>query len=114
MSIIRKIYLYLFSAIGLVVVIVGSVQLVDLALKTFVFKKADVYLEYPRSKAIEPVTGQLPAEPTEEELEKFNQAQMDSQRQRTLASSLASIVVGLPLYLYHWRTLKKEQEELKS
>ena len=109
MNIVRKIYLYLFSAIGLVVVIIGSVQLVDLALKTFVFKKADVYLEYPRVKMTSEVSP-LP-EPSQEEIEKFNQEQKDSQRQRTLANSLAMIVVGSPLYLYHWRILKKEQEK---
>ena len=72
MSVIRKIYLYLFSAIGLIVVIIGSVQLVDLGLKTFVFKKADVYLEYPRP-IIAP-DGKIEAinEIPKEELEKFN------------------------------------------
>ena len=113
MNIIRKIYLYLFSAIGLVVVVIGLVRLVDLGLKTFVFKKADVYLQYPGVRMVSETASPLP-EPSQEELAKFNQTQMDSQRQRTLANSLAMIVVGAPLYFYHWRILKTESKNEKS
>ena len=111
MSVIRKIYLYLFSAIGLIIVIIGSVQLVDLGLKTFVFKKADVYLEYPRPIIVPDGKIEAINEIPKEELEKFNREQQESQRQRTLANALAMIVVGLPLYLYHWKTLKSDQEK---
>ena len=37
MTIIRKIYLYLFSLIGLVLVVIGCVQLVNLGLKAYIF-----------------------------------------------------------------------------
>jgi len=36
---IRKIYLYTFSLVGLVLVVIGGVRLVGLGLKTFVFTK---------------------------------------------------------------------------
>ncbi len=111
MSIVRKIYLYLFSLIGLVVVVIGSVQLVDLALKAFVFKKADVYLEYPRPVIAPDGKTDPTVEIPKEELEKFNKEQTEAQRQRQVANSLAMIIVGLPLYLYHWRIIKNEQEK---
>ena len=47
MSLIRKIYLYLFSLIGLVLVVIGCVQLVNLGLKAYVFTAADQYYTYP-------------------------------------------------------------------
>jgi len=40
-SIIRTIYLYLFALLGLVLIIIGGVQFIDMGLKTFVFTKAD-------------------------------------------------------------------------
>lgn len=44
---IRKIYLYLFALIGLVLITIGSVQLINLGLKVYVFTKADNYYNYP-------------------------------------------------------------------
>ncbi len=31
-----------------------------------------------------------------------------AQRQREAASALAFIIIGLPLYFYHWKTIRKE------
>ena len=113
MGIVRKIYLYLFSTIGLVIAVIGAVQLVDLGLKAWVFKKADVYLDYPRP-AVSLETGKpVENEISKEELEKFNKTQLDSQRQRQAAGAIAMIVVGLPLYFYHWRIVKEETESRK-
>tara|TARA_Y100000310_G_C20457842_1_gene703904 strand:+ start:97 stop:243 length:147 start_codon:yes stop_codon:yes gene_type:complete len=30
------------------------------------------------------------------------------QRQRELAQSIAMLIVGIPLYLFHWKTIKRE------
>ena len=40
-SLIRTIYLYLFTIVGLALVVIGSVRFIDMALKIFVFKQAD-------------------------------------------------------------------------
>jgi hypothetical protein len=40
-SLIRTIYLYLFSLVGLTLLIIGSVRFVDMGLKAFVFTKAE-------------------------------------------------------------------------
>lgn len=114
--IIRKIYLYLFTLVGLALVTIGCVRLVGLGLKTFVFTKADVYYEYPMARPIKtPLIieeSQKPTEfeqPTKEEVEEYQQKQKSSNRQREAADSLAMIIVGLPLYLYHWQLIKKEK-----
>lgn len=106
----KRIYLYFFSALGLILVIIAGTRMISLTLKTFVFTEADVYYEYPVKPAIAP--GMETAEqPSQEEIEKYQAKQQTSQRQRELAESLAMILVGFPLYLYHWRQVKKLMEE---
>lgn len=99
---IRKIYLYLFSLIGLVLITIGTVRLVDLGLKVFVFKDADTFFEFP----VRTPDGEKTETP-----EEVKQMQRSSQRQRDAAGALAQIIVGLPLYLYHWSVIKKEKAE---
>lgn len=113
---IRKIYLYLFALIGLVLITIGCVRLVSLALKTYVFTKADVYYDYPMARPVKiaPVEGEKVEEfqqPTKEELEEYQNKQQAANRQREAAESLAFIIVGLPLYLYHWNVIKKDKKE---
>lgn len=109
---IRLIYLYLFSVVGLVVTVIGSVRLVDLGLKVLVFKGADRY-EYYAPKVV-------PSESESSESFDFKEQQIIQdretirQRQRQLSESIAMIVVGLPLYLYHWKTVQKENREIKK
>src|SRR3989344_5778881 len=112
---IRKIYLYLFALIGLVLITIGCVRLVSLALKTYVFTKADVYYEYPMARPVKiaPIEGSKTEElqqSTIEELEEYQNKQQTANRQREAAELLAFIIVGLPLYLYHWRLIKAEKE----
>ena len=117
-ELIRTIYLYLFSLVGLVLVVIGCVRLVDLGLKAWIFKKADqivIYPEYPR-KYIAP--GESVKELTPEEEEKYKEEQLEfqtkekeAQRERTAANSLAMIIVGTPLFLYHWRTIQRNKEQ---
>jgi len=100
---IRLLYLYLFSFIGLLVTVIGTIQIVNLGLKVLVFKNSDrYYIATPmlneKGVAIE----------LKEEVEKRQNMEIQNQRQRDLVSSLSMIVVGIPLYLYHWRLIKKE------
>jgi hypothetical protein len=102
---IRIIYLYLITFVGLLVAVVGVVRLVDLALKVVVFKGADQYEVYVPTKVDgEEIVGQNDAE--ERQLRETTR-----QRQRELSGSLAMVVVGLPLYLYHWKTIQKENKK---
>ena len=74
---IRKIYLYLFTIVGLSLIVIGAVKLIDLGLKMTVFKQADSqqysYQKMPLSAPISEqkldniVSGQGNAQLTEEE-----------------------------------------------
>jgi hypothetical protein len=128
---IRTVYLYLFTIIGLVLVVIGTVRFLDLGLKVFIFKQADAQQKYQQQYCnyIAPVpeakvrslinqpassTGLTPDEQTalKSFLDNYDQCQgvnfLTSQRQRDASINLALILVGLPLYLYHWRTIAKE------
>jgi hypothetical protein len=113
---IRLLYLYLFSFIGLLVAVIGSVRLIQLALKVFVFNGADTYNVYTSPVAPAPVTpdGKVPAVQTQTEIEaqrKINDAENQKQRQREVAEASAMIIVGAPLYLYHWKKIQKENKK---
>lgn len=52
----------------------------------------------PNGKAIE----------TEAQVKARQDKELSNQRQRQLSDSLSMIVIGAPLYLYHWKTIQKE------
>ncbi len=76
--------------------------MVELGMKVFVFKDADRYQLYPVK---DPDGAAVDMETQKQEQEK----ELVRQRQREFSGSLAMIVVGLPLYLYHWKMIQKEQ-----
>lgn len=100
----RLLYLYLFSFVGLLITVIGSIQLIDLGLKTYVFKVSE-YSFY-----VEPVMspdGKNPGLSIEDQ-KRRNETEQANQRKRQLSTSLSMILVGIPLYLYHWKTIKKD------
>ncbi|MCF7907224.1 hypothetical protein K9K85_03030 [Patescibacteria group bacterium] len=126
----KAIYLYIFSLVGLVLLIIGSVRLLDMGLKAFVFKQAEEQdrINYSRPSLSYPVDYlQKVEERGDEELsdeekkaitsivesyqdweEKSSQIDpLTSRRHREASVSLALILIGLPLYAYHWKSTKK-------
>ena len=117
-ELIRTIYLYLFSLVGLVLIVIGCVRIVDLGLKTWIFKKADqiiAYPEYPR--VLKPGTIETEEALTPEQEEKFRIEQLayqekeqEARTERTAANSLAMLIVGIPLFWYHWKTIQGDKK----
>jgi hypothetical protein len=110
-KIIKLIYLYLFSLIGLVLIVTASVKLVNLALKTFIFTKVDQYYTYPAAKPTSSIKNGDYIEPDPEEVAVFNRRQLTQQREREASSALAMLIVGVPLYVYHWRLVTNKKDE---
>jgi hypothetical protein len=104
---VKKVYIYLFSAIGLVIVIIGAVNLISLGLKTWILTKADVYYDYPYKPASVDKESEI-VQPTEEEMAEYRKNDLSSRRQRQASTAIAMIVVGAPLFFYHWRLARKE------
>ena len=137
-SIIRTIYLYLFACIGLVLLTIGTVQLVNLALKALVFTKAETsYISAPPRAVLIPTEKTTTKDSFVSAIEKCSdkceltetqQQQMENwlqdykywqetelkrdykteRRHRDASMALAFILIGLPLYFYHWIVIKKD------
>lgn len=104
---IRILYLYLLSFVGILIVVIGSVGLVNLGIKTFIFKDADRYEVYPASV---PINKEGTPEISLEEQQKRQDRDLARQKQRDFAQSLSMLLVGIPLYAYHWKTIQKENK----
>ncbi|MBL7021847.1 hypothetical protein ISR92_00765 [Patescibacteria group bacterium] len=139
---IRTIYLYLFALVGLAVLVIGTGQLVDLGLKVFVFKYADVNNNYgydygrPVSMAFDQELSKVENlsecgtdcnltdsqleqidnwlidyktwQESQKDVEKIDYQRQSRERQASRAISL--ILVGLPLYMYHWTVIKRDRK----
>ncbi|MEA3452912.1 MAG: hypothetical protein U9Q96_01065 [Patescibacteria group bacterium] len=133
---IRTIYLYLFALVGLALLISGSVRFVNMGLKAFVFTKAeqDMKMDYMR-----PLSPSMPIEKIEQagdgaELSESERVQirswleeykrweekgegidyLTSRRHRDAATNTSLILVGLPLYLYHWLIIRRETKDRRE
>ncbi len=102
----RLLYLYLFSFVGLLITVIGSIQIVDLTLKTYVFQVSE-YSSYPMMD-IKDEKGMVTISAADQL--KQQESEAANQRKRNLSTSLSMILIGTPLYLYHWKTIKKENK----
>ncbi len=112
-KLIKKIYVYLFSMVGLILMIIGSVSLVNLALKTWVFKNADSVHIYPYEKPIvkegTDIETEEEKEAREAEMIEYRESELKSRREQQASNAVAMILIGLPLFAYHWRLARKEE-----
>jgi hypothetical protein len=136
-SLVRTIYLYIFALLGLVLLIIGGVNFLNMGLKAFIFTQAEeeqrlLYKQIPFPSSIPMVekigeeieTGEEVCLSEEEKisiqswLTNYNNWRESSlkidpitvRRHRDASLNLALILIGLPLYLYHWRIIRRETE----
>ncbi len=127
LRIIRNVYLYLVAMIGLIVFVVGTVGLVNNVLENYVFQvDEDRYYAVPLdggvcSKYYVRPGSDEQMERTDEEIaeceqqvEEQNRKNRENNIKRELASSISSIVVGLPLWLLHWGIIQTEYSRKKK
>lgn len=121
-----KVYLYLFSMLGLVLVVIGSVGLINLGLKNWVFDVSDPWSSQPPSptwsRSVEGLKSSENLSERELELvdswledyERWNQTHSKDQSKykdnESAANNLALLLVGFPLFLFHWSLVKKRFE----
>jgi hypothetical protein len=120
--------------VGLVLIIIGTARFVDMGLKTYVFTlayeqektnydRAVIAPEFLERKVAAVSDSATTVSLTEEEFNKVQylledykqweerQAEIDpvlSRKHRDASINLSLILVGLPLYLYHWLTIRRE------
>lgn len=131
-NIIRNIYLYVATLIGLIMLIFGSVDLIQIGLKTWVFPLAEeeMYYEtmppepYFLSQPIETVDKNKTLAPDDrqalEQWKKDYQAWKEKQekidfkaarRQRDIVRDIALLIVGAALFLGHGYIVRKERKQ---
>lgn len=132
---IRTIYLYLFTIVGLALITIGGVRFVNMGLKAFVFTQAEEEQRLYSIRPPEPFFGD--ALSSKERLAGLKNTAVFSAeeraaverwfadyenweaqqkrfdpilagRHRDAAMNLALLVIGLPLYLYHWSVIRRE------
>jgi len=126
---VRTVYLYVATLVGLGLLIGGGVQLFELMLKATVLTQADaeeqLWARQPPTpyaldrvqdlEQLDELTDEQKAQVAQwlEDYERWStqQDQLDvvkARRERQAATALALIFVGIPVYLYHWLTIRKE------
>ncbi len=126
---VRTVYLYVATLVGLGLLIGGSVQAFELILKATVLTQADaeenLWARQPpmpyaldrveNLEQLDELTDEQKAQVAQwlEDYERWNTQQeaidvVKARRQRQLATALALVFVGIPVYLYHWMTIRKE------
>ena len=118
-QIIKTVYFYLVSLIALMMVVFSTADLINLGLKTWVFPKADLneYREPPCSYMIVKDPGMIETDEAYQQriadCEK-NQLSEDEARairnQKSAVRDLSFLFVGIPLFLYHWVIIRREQK----
>lgn len=100
---IANFFLWAMTLIGLVISIVGAIGLVDLALKTWIFTKADNDCYYGVIRVQEEKTGDAVSETDYQKQCLENQ---NARRQSKAATSIAQIIIGVPVFLFFFKTAK--------
>lgn len=127
MRVIRNVYMYLVTFVGLVTFIFGAVGIINNVLQHFVFQvDRDAYYSqgiYPGMKGqcaqsyLDPTDTEMKRmiAPTAQEIETCQAAEKEMNMRinnsnfgRELSISLAQILIGLPIWLYHWGVIQKE------
>lgn len=101
------------SLVSLIIMVIGGIILINLALKTWVFPKADNYSYYaPRidCSAVNkdqymPECSDPDYQAKQEKMEKENRT---AQKQSDASQAIAMILVASPVFYYHWRLARKE------
>jgi hypothetical protein len=137
-SLVRTIYLYIFTLLGLILLIIGGVNFLNMGLKAFIFTQAEeeqriLYKQIPTlfsaseidnlEKEIDEENQVCLSEEQKSDIEnwlvdynnwKETSLKIDpvvTRRHRDASLNLSLILIGLPLYLYHWKTIKREIKE---
>ena len=119
LSWIKKVYLYLVSLISLIILVIAAIILINLALKTWVFTKADDNYYYPVSiscsetknadGSVVPSKDPACTDPDYQEKERAAEdIRRAAKKQQDASQALAMIIIAAPVFLYHWYLARKE------
>jgi hypothetical protein len=111
-GLIKNLYLYLVSFVALMMIVFSSADIINIALRTYVLTGADEPMYYGAPCPVKPVATStdesVPPCPDQHAQLLQDIKNRDAQRQRDLVRDISMIVVGIPLFAYHWRLARKK------
>ncbi len=116
-STIRSLYFYVIAAIGLLMVAFSVGDLINLGLKTWVFSNSElIYTScgYGGSEYPPPIMYEEEFTPLCEKELKQGLERRTKTRQTSAIRDFSMILIGLPLFLFHFRIAQKERKEIKN
>ncbi len=114
LKLIQAIFLYITALIGVILVTIGTVSLIDYGIETYIFgiRENTSYInrtcEHPKyinGEEIERTTEEI-AECKEQEKESAKE-DWKYQSARRISNNIALLIVGIPLWIWGWRTGRK-------
>jgi hypothetical protein len=126
---IRSIYFYAVSIIALFMLVFSAVDLINIGLKTWVFKNADPSYSICIPGNAGTYNGPMipaptdlnvktaPIGPTQAQCDvqnKQNEENITRQNQSSAVRDFSMLIVALPLFLFHFRIVQKEWKERKE
>lgn len=120
-SIIRSLYFYVIAIIGLMMVVFSTADLINLGLKTWVFPNADdnnfgyacpLVAPAPAPDGVKAPPVDVRKQCLEDQ--KTAKDRQVLQRESNAVRDLSFLIVGIPLFLFHFRVVQKERKEEKQ
>lgn len=115
-KVIKSLYFYMVSFVALMMVIFSVANMINIALKTWVFTKADMDYYELSCQMLYPTDVKAPSPDECEKQKEENRKQQENmkvaQKQRDLVRDISMILVGIPLFAIHWRIVRKKDENL--
>ena len=127
---IRNVYLYLVSLVGIVLVMIGAIMLINTGIDYWILGPENASSDFRwkvqecgNTKWIPTPDGQTgsSAEKTDEEIEKCIETTKKLAKEagiveikQDISWSVAMLIVALPVWMYHWRTVQKDHNSGKK
>ena len=116
-ALIKNLYLFLVSFVALMMMVFSLADVINIALKTYIFTKADKdFYAYPEPicEPVKPMAKSDTTTPAAQCVSSAEQAKRadenrSAQRQRDLVRDLSMIIVGVPLFAYHWWLVRRKE-----
>lgn len=115
---IKNVYFYLVSFVALMMIAISSGNLISAALRAYVFTKADLYSSYYPAAECDPMVkapeikklSATECATQQEQAKKRDEENRIANLQRSATTSISFIVIGLPLFILHWRVARRKVE----
>jgi hypothetical protein len=113
-QLIRQIYLYAVCGIALIVMVISSIGMVNLVLEEYVFDVKgwdEINKDYWQCTEAEfEYYGHESVEECIESVDENVGLEHTNDQKRDLANFISMLVVAIPLYIFHWKIIRKEKK----